>query len=333
MRICYCGVRFFFAHVLQRNWHLFDILRAKSESRLPAILSGEEVRPILRSVRTPRDHAFLSTVYACGLRLQEAQYLEVSDIDCQRMMIHVHRGKGAKDRFVPLPRASLTILRAHWRSHRHPHLVFPAWGRAGRSAATATTPMAKSSVQGAFRLAKHAAGIGKRGVSVHTLRHCYATHLLEAGVNPRVIQRHMGHASLESTMRYLHVTHKGTEDAYALIPHIHYVVVGGALRSEDACWEPARPGSICRCGPCRGSLGPSSATASPSGASSRKSRPRSKRRTGTSTARPRATAARRCSTWPPTCSRWRSANTAAWPSMRMTSASGIRSPTATGCAR
>jgi integrase len=162
----------------------------------------------------------LSTVYACGLRLQEAQYLEVSDIDSQRMMIHVHRGKGAKDRVVPLPHATLTTLRAHWRRHRNPRLVFPAYGRNGRSGATATTPMAKSSVQGAFRHAKRAAGVTKRGVSVHTLRHCYATHLLEAGVNPRVIQRHMGHASLESTMLYLHLTHKGTEDAYALIDRV-----------------------------------------------------------------------------------------------------------------
>ncbi len=129
------------------------------------------------------------------------------------MMLHVHRGKGAKDRFVPLPRATLTILRAHWRSPRHPRRLFPACGRAGRSAATATTPMAKSRVPGAFRHATRGAGVATRGVSVHTLRHCYAPHLLEAGVNPRVIQRHMGPASLESTLRYLHLTHKGTEDA------------------------------------------------------------------------------------------------------------------------
>jgi len=170
MRSCYCGIRFFFVHVLQRHWHLFDILRAKSEARLPAILSCEEVRAILRCVRTPRNHAFLSTVYACGLRLQEAQYLEVSDIDSQRLMIHVHRGKGAKDRFVPLPRATLTILRAHWRSHRHPRLLFPACGRNGRAAATATTPMAKSSVQGALRHAKRAAGITKQWESDLTER-------------------------------------------------------------------------------------------------------------------------------------------------------------------
>lgn len=136
------------------------------------------------------------------------------------MMIHVHRGKGAKDRFVPLPRATLTILRTHWRNPRNSRRVFPASGRDSRSAATATTPMAKSTLQGAFRHAKRDAGVAKRGVSVHTLRHCYATHLLETGVNPRVIQRHMGHASLESTRLSLHLTHKGTEDAYALIDRV-----------------------------------------------------------------------------------------------------------------
>ena len=171
MRICYCGIRFFFVQVLQRNWHLFDILRAKNESRLPAILSREEVRALLGAVRTPHNRAFLATVYACGLRLDEALNLEVSDIDSARMMLHVHRGKGAKDRYVPLPHATLTLLRTHWRAHRNPRLVFPAHGRDSRSAATATTPMAKSSVQGAFRAAKRAAGIAKRGVCVHTLRH------------------------------------------------------------------------------------------------------------------------------------------------------------------
>ena len=146
--------------------------------------------------------------------------MEVSDIDSARMMIHVHRGKGAKDRFVPLPQATLAILRSHWRSHRNARLLFPAYGRDSRSAGTATTPMAKSSVQGAFRAAKRQAGIAKRGVSIHTLRHCYATHLLEAGVNLRVIQKHMGHTSLESTMVYLHLTRKGHEDAYALIDSV-----------------------------------------------------------------------------------------------------------------
>jgi site-specific recombinase XerD len=217
MRISYCGIRFFFVQVLQRNWHLFDILRAKSESRLPAVLSQEEVRKVLGCVRTPHNYAYLATVYACGLRLTEALNLEVSDIDSSRMMLHVHRGKGAKDRFVPLPKTALSILRTHWKTHRNARLLFPAFGRDSRSASTADTPMAISSVQGAFRAAKRQAGVAKRGVSIHTLRHSYATHLLEAGVNLRVIQQNLGHASLETTMVYLHLTAKGHEDAYALI--------------------------------------------------------------------------------------------------------------------
>ena len=217
LRICYCGIRFYFVQVLRRDWNLFNFLRAKSESRLPAVLSREEIRAVLGCVRTAHNRAYLATVYACGLRLQEALYLEVSDIDADRMMIHVHRGKGAKDRFVPLPKRTLDTLRAHWRSHRHPRLLFPAYGRDSRSAGSATQPMAISSVQGALRAAKGQAGITKKAVSVHTLRHSYATHLLEAGVNLRVIQQYLGHTSLETTMVYLHLTNKGQEDAVAHI--------------------------------------------------------------------------------------------------------------------
>jgi integrase/recombinase XerD len=220
LRICYCGIRFYFVQVLGRNWTLFNILRAKNESRLPTVLSQEEVRRLLGCVHTAHNRAFLATVYACGLRLQEALHLEVSDIDSDRMMVHVHRGKGAKDRLVPLPRRTLERLRAHWCTHRNARLLFPALGRDGQAAALATTPMAISSVQGALRRAKHQAGITKSGVSIHTLRHAYATHLLEEGVNLRVIQQHMGHSSLETTMVYLHLTRKGHEDAYALIDRL-----------------------------------------------------------------------------------------------------------------
>jgi len=220
MRICYCGIRFFYEHVLQRNWHILGILRAQTERRLPAVLSVEEVRNILACVKTFQNHAYLSTVYSCGLRLHEGLHLEVSDIDSTRMMIHVHRGKGAKDRYLPLPQSTLHLLRRYWVTHRHPSLLFPALGRNGKGAKEAQTPMAKSSVQGAFRRAKYDAGIRKKGVSVHTLRHSYATHLLEAGVNLRIIQKNMGHTQLETTMIYLHLTQKGQEDACQLINQV-----------------------------------------------------------------------------------------------------------------
>lgn len=217
MRICHAGIRFFFTNVLDRSWRTFDYLRAQKERRLPAVLSREEVHRILSSVYTTHNRVFLSTVYACGLRLQEALHLDVSDIDSQRRLIHVHRGKGAKDRLIPLPNSLLPMLRAYWKTHRHARLLFPALGRNCRSGANAKEPMAISSVQGAMKNAVREAGIHKKGVSIHTLRHSYATHLLEKGVNLHVIQRYLGHSSIDTTMIYLHLTQKGHEDAAELI--------------------------------------------------------------------------------------------------------------------
>lgn len=217
MRICYCGIRFFYTNVLQHDWHIFNILRAQTEHRLPAVLSEQEVRKLLSLVNTSHNRAYLTTVYSCGLRLHEGLHLEVSDIDSTRRLLHVHRGKGAKDRYVPLPESTIHILRQHWKTHRHPRFIFPAIGRNGKQASTTASPMPKSSVQGAFRRAKNLAGITKRNVCIHTLRHSYATHLLEAGVNLRSIQQFLGHARLETTMVYLHLTNKGQQDAWQKI--------------------------------------------------------------------------------------------------------------------
>jgi len=213
MRICYSSLRFFFTRVLQRDWSTFDYLSAQREKKLPSILSREEVRRLLANVHTSHNRTFLTTAYACGLRLQETLNLETGDIDSGRMMIHVHRGKGAKDRLVPLPAGLLPILRNHWRSHRHPTLLFPAAGRNRKNGAQATAPMAITTVQGALRDALKRAGINKKNISIHTLRHTYATHLLDQGVNIRLIQRYLGHSNIETTMIYLHLTQRGQEDA------------------------------------------------------------------------------------------------------------------------
>lgn len=217
MRICYSGIRFFFINVLERKWHTFNFLRAKKEQKLPAVLSQEEMHRLLACTRMPHYQAFFSVVYSCGLRLEEALSLQVSDIDSDRMQIHIHRGKGAKDRYIPLPPSTLTILRKHWVTHRHPQLIFPAQGRDRQGASQAVNHMSISSVRDALQNAKKQANIHKRGVCVHTLRHTYATHLLEAGVNLRAIQGYLGHSSLETTMVYLHLTQKGHEDATQII--------------------------------------------------------------------------------------------------------------------
>ena len=216
MRICYSGIKFFFINVLKRDWHTLELIHAKREQRLPTVLSLNEVWNILNSVRTPQNKAYLTTVYTCGLRLHEALYLQVSDIDKERMRIHVHRGKGAKDRYVPLPKATLSMLRKYWTRHRNPLWIFPRLGRSSKEGPTATRPMAKASVQGALRRVLKQLKI-KHRISIHTLRHSYATHLLEAGVNIRRIQQYLGHSSLNSTMVYLHLTTQGHEHAYEII--------------------------------------------------------------------------------------------------------------------
>ena len=216
MRICYSGIKFFFINVLKREWHTLQLIHANREQRLPTVLSVNEVWNIINTINTPQNKAYLSTVYTCGLRLLEALFLQVTDIDAQRMRIHVHRGKGAKDRYVPLPNSTLLILRDYWKLHRNSLWIFPSLGRSGQEGPKAKIPMAKASVQGALRRVLKQLNIKKR-VSVHTLRHSYATHLLEAGVNIRRIQQYLGHSSLNSTMIYLHLTTQGHERAYGII--------------------------------------------------------------------------------------------------------------------
>ena len=147
----------------------------------------------------------LTTIYSCGLRLREGVSLQVTDIDGERKMLHVRQGKGNKDRYVPLPDNTLIVLRHYWSTHRHPVWLFPAPTRAGVPPSSATRPMDESGVQRAFKAALQESGVQK-DASVHTLRHSYATHLLEAGVNLRLIQAYLGHSSPKTTALYTHLT-------------------------------------------------------------------------------------------------------------------------------
>ncbi|HYN26398.1 MAG TPA: site-specific integrase [Pyrinomonadaceae bacterium] len=216
MTIAICGIRFCYEQTLNRNWAIFGIVRPAPEKKLPVILSLAEVRDILRRVRLPRYKVCLTTIYSCGLRLQEGTHLQVADIDSGRMMLHVRHGKGAKDRYVPLPERTLELLRQYWVTHRNPVLLFPAEGRDHIDLAKATEPMSKSSLQDAFRGALKASGNNKRA-SVHTLRHSWATHLLEASVNLRLIQEWLGHSSPATTSVYTHLTVKAEQLGAAAI--------------------------------------------------------------------------------------------------------------------
>jgi integrase/recombinase XerD len=217
MRICYSGLRFFYQRVLAREWKIFALLRARRELRRPSVLSRAEVHRLLQAAYPFHNQVYFTTVYSCGLRLHEGLHLEIGDIDSPRLMLHVHRGKGARDRVLPLPEKTLLLLRQYWKTHRHPRLLFPATGQNHQQSSTASAPMSRASVQGAFLKARLRAGITKRGISLHSLRHSYATHLLEAGVPLPTIQRYLGHSSLETTTVYLHLTPEGQQQAIAHI--------------------------------------------------------------------------------------------------------------------
>jgi len=201
--IALCGIKFFFQHTLGREWKIFDFLRPPKEKKLPVVLSVEEVSRILKCVRLYHYRLCLTTIYACGLRLLEGTRLQISDIDGQRKMLHLHQAKGNKDRYVPIPDACLNLLRHYWRFHRNPIWLFP-------SPYDHTKPIQESSLQKAFRAAVRESGIHKKA-TVHTLRHSYATHLLEAGLNLRIIQAYLGHASPTTTAIYTHLTQTSDE--------------------------------------------------------------------------------------------------------------------------
>jgi integrase/recombinase XerD len=211
------ALKLFFRITCPRDWNSLKLARIKVEQKLPVVITIGEVHTLLKLFEKPSMRCFFTVVYAMGLRMQEALHLQVPDIDSQRMLIHIHRGKGAKDRLVPLPQSTLIELRKYYASHRNPRWIFPCEGRNHKLAPTADRPMSDSSVQGVIKAVLEQLNWDNRGISTHTLRHCYATHLLEAGVNLRLIQKYLGHKHLTSTMVYLHVTTVGEEAAIAKI--------------------------------------------------------------------------------------------------------------------
>jgi site-specific recombinase XerD len=199
------GLRFLYVAVLKRPWSVDDTPYPKRPDTLPAVLSPEEVARLIESALTPMHRIVLMTLYATGLRRAELTRLRIEDIDTGRMVIHVRGGKGRKDRDVMLSPKLLDELRQYWRSLKHkPRTwLFPG----GRWHGHTETPMTDKVVWYACEQAAKRAGIGKP-VHPHTLRHSFATHLLEAGVDLRTIQLLLGHSDLKATTVYLHLSHR-----------------------------------------------------------------------------------------------------------------------------
>jgi site-specific recombinase XerD len=209
--IALCAIKFLFQNTLQRNWTCFKLLRPPKSKKLPVVLSRQEVQTILGGVRKPIYRVCLTTIYACGLRLNEGRCLQVTDVDSPRMLLQIH-GKGSHDRYVPLPDKTLAQLRELWRTHRSAQWLFPAVTRHGlaHSVRNECGPITRTALQRAFRCALQHSGV-RKAAHVHTLRHSFATHLLEAGVNLRVIQGILGHATPTTTALYTHLTQQVRE--------------------------------------------------------------------------------------------------------------------------
>jgi integrase/recombinase XerD len=203
-----CALRFLYGTTLGRPEQLPMIPYGKRPKGLPSVLAPQEVLRLIDAADTPRDRVFLQVAYGCGLRLSELLHLQVTDIDSARMVIHVRQGKGAKDRLVPLSPRLLHELRGYWRIDRPRPWLFPG-DKPGQ-------PISGSNMQRRFGHLVQRVGLTKH-CSLHTLRHSYATHLLEAGVDLLTLKMLLGHKTLETTTRYLHVNTQRLQQTPSLL--------------------------------------------------------------------------------------------------------------------
>jgi len=188
--------RILIVEVLRKDWEEFNIRRPNLAMKLPVVLSQKEVKQILDSITNLKHRTFISLIYSCGLRLDELCNLKVTDIDSTRMQIHIRLGKGAKDRYVMLSKKILLMLREYWKCYRPKEYLFEG--------ATRGKAISRRTVQQAFHAAVIKSKIKKRPC-IHTLRHSFATHLLENGVNLIAIQKLLGHNSIKTTVNYTHL--------------------------------------------------------------------------------------------------------------------------------
>ncbi len=208
------GVRFFVEHTLGRDWPALELVRVARSRKLPVVLSRAEVRTLLSAVRLPMRKVALTTIYGLGLRLGEALALRTEDIDADRLMVWVRNGKGQKDRAVTLPRPLLHRLRRYWKDDR-PRVASSRLFIAERSG----KPPHPTTLQKTFIAARKDIDLDKRA-SIHTLRHSYATHLLESGVTLPTIQKLLGHRAMKTTMIYMHVTQDVAERVQEVVDRL-----------------------------------------------------------------------------------------------------------------
>lgn len=195
--VLFCGLKKYYREFLGRNKSEFSIPRRPRSRQLPIVMNKEEVRAILTALSNLKHRALLHVVYGSGLRVSEVVKLRPEHIDSSRMMIRVEQGKGRKDRYTILSRTGLEILRTYWRAYRPVEWIFPGQDKSRH--------LSMTTAQRVYHAAKKKAGVTK-GRGIHTLRHCFATHLCDLGVDIFVIKKWLGHAKMETTSKYLHIS-------------------------------------------------------------------------------------------------------------------------------
>ena len=205
------ALQFYWKHVLKRKWKHVEIVKPPRVKKIPDVLSISEVSQVLACTELLRFRVVLFTIYSLGLRVSEGVNIRVADIDSEKMQVHIRNGKGHKDRLIPLPKSTLHALRRYWKVHRNPELLFPNILGGKETVMHTKQPMNIGCVQAAFRAAAKDSGINKK-VSVHSLRHSYATHLIEHNINLKVVQHILGHSQIETTARYTHFTNVTLEN-------------------------------------------------------------------------------------------------------------------------
>ena len=209
--ISYAALNFFYAHTSPHDMPFLRIFRHRKDKTLPVVLSQGEVRKALANVKDIRYNACLNLIYSCGLRINEALNVKVTDIDKLQGLIYIRNGKGAKPRAIPLPKRTLNILRKMWSTHRHPKLLFPAYQIQKkpiyRKYGCRDIPISTGTLAPHFKQALINSG-SKKNATIHTLRHSYATHLLEEGIALFTVQSYLGHSSISTTIKYTHMTSK-----------------------------------------------------------------------------------------------------------------------------
>jgi len=228
LKVTYSALKFFFRITCKRDWQVLKKIKVPKQKTLPTVLTIAEVHRLIAATDRHHNAALLWTLYSLALRLEEGLNLQIGDIDSARMTVHIHRGKGAKDRLLPLPESTLQVLRNYWKQHRNAKLIFPANGRNRKQAAKSTTPIGPSSIQNCVKRAVKASSIGKP-VSPHTLRHSMATHLFEAKASLGWIQKFLGHSNLQTTLMYLHLTDDASVDGRKQLGEVANNIACGKL--------------------------------------------------------------------------------------------------------